>query len=466
MNKNRVWFLLSLLLLGYCATSYQDKMKSVETALYSGKFDAAVPEMRTLVTDSGDKDKLLFLMEAGVVLHTKRDYEASNKAFMQAEVIADTIKTSVTKEALSFLLSDNQSNFTGESFERVMIKLYIAINYLCLNKYEDAKRYFKKVDFEQKEMKVTDAKYKQNILARYLDSIASESLEKYNDARVGYKNALELDPGNKDLLGDRYVLASKEKDRGDLAKYAEGKNYVSAYDKSLQRIPYTTTLGEIIIVNQAGKAAVKESRGKLIDDPAIAGPLQAAIEASLQSNSKEGLTATGVIAMLGSAENPIPIYKERETHLAVEVDILVNGISVGKTKIMNDYSATAMSNFNDNYKSIVTKNIASIATKVIAAGIAAYAVEKSVEKQTDSAIYGAIAGFITGFISGGVVAASLSPDLRCWRTSPSNFQAKRIFIEPGEYDLSFKSNSGSTAPDPVKLNIESGKATFVTFRSF
>lgn len=82
-------------------------------------------------------------MEAGTIFHTKGDYATSNKVFKDAEVIADQIQTSITKEGLAFMLSDNESNFKGESFERVLIKLYMAINYLMLGDVESSKRYFK-----------------------------------------------------------------------------------------------------------------------------------------------------------------------------------------------------------------------------------------------------------------------------------------------------------------------------------
>jgi hypothetical protein len=74
----------------------------VETSLYSSDFEAAVPMIRDLVNESDTKDKLLYLMEAGVVLHSKGDYSASNKAFMQADQIADEINVSISKSAMAF----------------------------------------------------------------------------------------------------------------------------------------------------------------------------------------------------------------------------------------------------------------------------------------------------------------------------------------------------------------------------
>ena len=214
----------------------------METSLYSSNFEAAVPLIRELVNESDSKDKLLYLMEAGVVLHSKGDYASSNKAFMQADQIADEINVSISKTAMSFLINDVESNFIGENFERVMIKLYIALNYLCLNQPENAKRYFQKVEFELKDMKFSDAKYKQNLFARYMDAITSESLGRYNDARVQYKNLLEMDLDKKEILGERYILAFKENDVADLVKFSEGKSQVQSYNKNLSKIELSSEL--------------------------------------------------------------------------------------------------------------------------------------------------------------------------------------------------------------------------------
>ena len=229
-------FIFLFIFFSYCATNYIEKIAKTENAFYVEDYETAIPSVRELAKDASAKDELLYLMEAGTIFHTKGDYTTSNKVFKDAEVIADQIQTSITKEGLAFMLSDNESNFKGESFERVLIKLYMAINYLMLGDVESSKRYFKKVDFELRDMKTTDSKYKQNLFARYIDAVVSEQLNSFNDARVSYKNIMDIAPDNKDILADRYVLAVKEKDARDQAKYADGKNYIKAYDKNLQPI--------------------------------------------------------------------------------------------------------------------------------------------------------------------------------------------------------------------------------------
>ncbi|MBK8398969.1 MAG: hypothetical protein IPL26_27430 [Leptospiraceae bacterium] len=469
-------------LITYCASNYIEKIQKAENAFYKENYDTAIPELRELAKDANTKDELLYLMEAGTVFHTKGDYETSNKVFKDAEAISDTLKTSMTKEGLAFILSDNESNYKGESFERVLIKLYVAMNYLMLGKADDSKRYFKKVDFELKDMKVTDSKYKQNLFARYVDAVVSEQLKSFNDARVSYKNIMDINPDNKEIYADRYVLAVKEGDTRDQSKYAEGKKYIKAFNKNLQPIPYNPDLAEVLIINQAGKAATKESKGKIIEEPMIREALGKALEVALRNMSNEGMSLAVVMAMVSNAENPIPEYKTREEQKSNPIDIYANGTMLTNTKVYNDFSETAIANFNENYTTLVTKNITSIATKVAVAAVAAYAAGKAAESsrrgggrgkgddagaEMAASVIGAIISAVAGAVAGAGVAATIKPDLRCWRTLPSNFQVRRVFLEPGVYDFEFKSNSSRAmgGKNFRQISVEPGKLVVINFRS-
>jgi hypothetical protein len=474
----RLSIFLILVLVITCATSYASKIEKLETLFYNQDFDAAVPEIRTLTEESDESDKLLYLMEAGTVLHTKGDYEASNKAFKQAEEKADTLKTSVSGESFAFLTNDTVTTFKGESFEKLIIKLYISLNHLMLGDLQNAKRYFKKLDYELRDMKVTEAKYKQNLFVRYLDAIVSEQLNSFNDARVSYRNIIEIDPSNKEILADRYVLALKEKDTSDQLKFFEGRKYLHSYNTSLQAVDYNSNMGEVVIINQAGKSAAKESRGKIIDEPMMKRTLADSIELSLRNyNSSEGakvgLSVTTVMAMLSLAENPIPEYKAREIQKASPAEILINSKPITKTRVYNDYSQTAIANFNDNYSSLITKNIASIATKFAAAAITAYTAQKAAEEQFKDnkngggGLVGLVVGAATGIIAGYGISQTIKPDLRCWRTLPSNYQVSRIFLEPGTYSFEFRSNGKTVTggKDYSNIQIEKGKTVFINIRS-
>lgn len=462
----KILFLITILLCS-CAKNYIVKLQTTEEYFYRGKYNSAIDEIRTLVEDADAKDKLLYFMEAGVILHSMGEYEKSNLAFKDADAIAETIKTSISKQVAAFLLNDTKANFKGENFERVLIKFYIALNYLMLNDYDSAKRYFRKVNYELREMKYEDQKYKQNVAARFLDAIISESQGNYNDARVQYKNIQMIEPDNRHLLPAGYVLAEKESDSEEMFKYKAGKQSISAFNNEMQPVSYHPEMGELIVIHQAGKAATKESRGRLLEDDAFMAALYVAIRVAIVAEGA-ALSTTGVIAMMTTAENPIPIYVEKDRRGSHEIQILLNDTPVGGTEIMNDYTATALRNFNDNYSKLITKNVASIAAKIVIAAIVADKLSDKLEENSKGNIFvSKIIRFALGMGAGKAVAATVEPDLRCWRLLPSNFQIKRIFLEPGEYKISFKFASSKTITTrlPRKVVIKSGQPAFVNLRS-
>lgn len=480
---------LSLLTLA-CASDYSKVIKATEDDYYNRNYDSAIPRIRALYEDAAGKDKLLFLMEAGMIFHSKGDYETSNKVFKEAEGIAENIKVSLTKSGLSFLLSDNESNYVGEDFERVMIKFYIAYNYLVLGDLENAKIYFRRLDFDLKEMKFMAANYRQNNAARLLDAYVSERLGRYNDARVQYRNMEQLIGQSSLLAGDRYFLALKEGDDRDKQKYSQGESKIQAYDRSMRAVsPTTNNLTEVVIIHEAGKSAIKMSRGKLINDEYLSVALRGAIEATMRNGgsisasasaggrgmsvprgSGGGAALAAVISALAIAENPIPIYKERDPAGSKPKKYYVNGVDIGSAEIMNDYSDTAIHNFNDNYQAIITKNLSSLAVKMVAAAIASEALSKAIEgsrgnKKGDDLVSGLIS-LAAGAAAGITIAQTIAPDLRCWRTIPSTFQIKRIFLAPGEYNFKVDLAGGGVHNAPSKIMVEEGKPLFIPIRSY
>lgn len=459
---------LSLFILG-CASDYNKIIKATESAYYGQDYDSAIPKIRELYEGSSSKDKLLFLMEAGMIFHTKGDYVTSNKVFKEAEDLADNIRVSMTRSGLSFILSDNESNYTGEDFERVMIKFYIANNYLLQGDTNNAKIYFRRLDFELKEMRFLAAEYRQNNAARLIDAYVSESLGRYNDARVQYKNMEQLIGKSQNLIADRYLLAAKEGDSGDQSKYAAGRSSLQAYNSSMQRTsPENEKLSEVIIIHEAGKSAIKMSRGKLMDDEYFAVALRGAVEIGLRSKGA-GASLSGAVAALSVAENPIPIYKERDPKGSLPKKYYINGVDVGYSDIMNNYSETAMNNFNENYKTLITKNLTSLSLKIVAAVIASEAMARAIEsggKNKNNDLVSTLIRVAAGAAAGLAVSQTIAPDLRCWRTIPANFQVKRVLLAPGEYDFKVESPGSVVTAAPKKLLVEAGKPLFVSVRSY
>lgn len=461
-KRTRALALVLLWPLLACAGSYAKKIKATEDAFYNGDIDSAVASITPLAQDSSSRDRLLFYMEAGVVFHTKGDYQTSNEIFRRADEMADEIKTSITDATKAFLLSDREAAFQGENFERILIKYYLALNQVMLGDLENAKRTLRKLEADLKDMKYEDSAYKQILAARYLDALVSEELRAYNDARVQYKNLEIFGVDSSWVARERYALAERSADGGDKAKYAAYRLQPLAIQPAE---PGAKGNGELVLLVQSGKAAVKASRGNLMNDREFAVALRVAIDVAILSHGK-GLSTAGVIAMMGTAENPIAKFTSREADAAPA--LVIDETALPALQALTDFDSIAEKNFNENYSSYINKNVASIATKIVVAAVAADAIARSIRKN-DNGIVGALGGLAVGLGAGGAVAATVKPDLRSWHMLPARFSAVRVALPAGSYRLKAATDSPNQIVfglDGQTIEIKPGKKTFVSLRSF
>lgn len=124
-----VWFLLAVLLSG-CA-SHADRMTEATTLMRHGEFAAA--EERAAAALEGERQRLLRLMEVGVLRHLQGDYLGSNQLLDEADYLADELFTTSTMDLLN-RLSTNATRVTyrGMLYERVYIHYYKTMNFLFL----------------------------------------------------------------------------------------------------------------------------------------------------------------------------------------------------------------------------------------------------------------------------------------------------------------------------------------------
>ncbi len=445
-----------------CSTDYNTLIKDSETEFYKNNYMNAAKKLLPYINKE-DNNQLLYMMECGLMLHTAGEYEKSNKILIDAGKLSDKIATSISKEAAALLLNETKTNYKGEDFERVLIHMYTGINFLMLNKPDSARVSFKKVNDLLREINVTTGKsYKQNLMAKYLTAISFELTADINRdendrefAYIEYKQIHELDPKLELVHNDLMRLADRLGDRDDYNKWSAkfGKKFA---------IPRGA--GELIVFYQAGRGAVKASRGRLMKDL----KMKNGITVSLSSMPlKAGVTVAAALLTLGMVEHPIPVFQKRSNKIRfIELDI--NNRSAN-TILLEDIENTAVKNMEDQYTSMYMKVAAGVAVKAaasVAAGLAAKEIAKKSGKQIGQ--FAGIIGLVAGAGTGAALGSQIQPDLRCWHTLPAGLQIGRLFLNPGVYDIGIKyiDYSGKTGEEKSgKIEIKKGEKTFLNYRS-
>jgi len=340
--------------------------------------------------------------------------------------------------------------------------MYLGINFIMLGKHDEARVEFRAVNDELAKIKNEDgsARYKQNIMAKYLTAITFEIVGELNNdendiefAYIEYKQINQLKP-DLAIVEDDLLRVSKRLEYDD-----DYKEWRAKFGKSYRE---QAGSGELISIFQSGRSPIKKSRGSLLKDKDM-GPV---INITLNTQSlTAGVTIAAILATLQTAENPIPKFVKR-TNNVDRVRVEAGGKSYNMV-LLEDVENTAIRNLEDDYGRLYKRVAISIATKAAAAVIAGYAAKAAAEQIKDLGPFAGLIGTAVGATTGAVLFAQMKPDLRCWHTLPANFRFSRFNLKPGKHKLKYVLIGGGGIIDTVEKEVEikKGETKVVNIRT-
>lgn len=242
----RRWGAIALVVLcSGCATfrSYDEEMRPPLSMVAAGRPDAAATSLRKM--NKGDNQDLLYYMELGELQRLGAHFGASNAAWLQAdrqvgdwEARAKVDPTRTAGATLSYLLNDKVRPYEGEDYEKVMLTLRMAMNFLAQGDWDNARVAIRQThEREGVIAQVRDKQYQQidaraqrdsvrtsvrelngypvqtidnaevnalrnsyqSAFSHYLAGFVYEALGEASLAAAGYRQAIELRPGTTQL---------------------------------------------------------------------------------------------------------------------------------------------------------------------------------------------------------------------------------------------------------------------------
>lgn len=127
--------LLALLLLGAgCATPVP--LNAARRNFSNGQLEEAD---KTLTPLPNDQNRVMNLMERGMIRHVRRDFTNSTSDWLAAVQLEKQLEThSLTKAGASMVINDSTLAFRGYPYERTYLHVYLAKNYLAMGLWSDA----------------------------------------------------------------------------------------------------------------------------------------------------------------------------------------------------------------------------------------------------------------------------------------------------------------------------------------
>jgi hypothetical protein len=456
-----------------CAT-YSTKLGDLRPQLADGAYDAA---LATVADQTGAKDRLLFYLETGSILHYADRWAASNEAFAAAERTADELYTkSISEGAISLVTSDASISYRARPYEMAMIPYFRALNYVYLGQREAAL-------VEARKASLLLARYVDATLAGIEDETGRSALEavradafmlyfagmlydwdgELNDAFIAYRNAAttyqrsagRLDVAIPASLGRDLERTGRRLGFGvelDHLRTVCPDVFAAAGDLAPEDAVWRPGHGELVVLVEFGYVPQKSQ--VRIDVPIFAG------ESYADPNDRawEITKRRGDLPALAEG-------REVEYWLAVALpELIVPPSTVDRVVVTGGATRPATGGRADNLAAAAQTTFAAeygtIMAKTVARGITKYLLTAEASERSDVA--GAVANLFA--------AATEQADTRSWLTLPEGIFLVRQSLPAGRYDLEVEllDDTGGVVTGGRLDDVEilAGDWTFMSRRAF
>lgn len=163
-------------------------------------------------------DKVLYYLDTGMLSRFAGDYETSNTELSEAEKLIEYYYAKSVSQAVgSFMLNDTVIDYAGEDYEDIYTNIFMALNYVRLNKTEDA---FVEIRRFDNKIKLLSSKYEQAIY---------EAKRQTEDSQAAYTQP-DLHFHNSALA--RYISLLLYRSRGEFDNAEIDKKYMESAFKT------------------------------------------------------------------------------------------------------------------------------------------------------------------------------------------------------------------------------------------
>ncbi len=417
-----------LILLSGCASLRTDKSHyaGTDALLAKANYSAAIAKVEAAKEKSYTyKDRVVYYLDIGMLLHWNGDYEKSNEMLEKAERgIEANFTKSITRSASSMIMNDNVLAYAGEDYEDIYLNAFKALNYLALGLNDEAfvevrRINLKLVQLEDKYSKVAQkmnraeeahetftpgkSYFQESALGRYLGMMLYRADYKWDDVRIDLE---KIDRGWK-LQPDIYPFAQPD------------------FSLSTRRI--SPPKARLNVIAFSGLAPDKKASTFYIHTEENIIVLAGTSENYLGKQNLSGFT---VIPWDGIDEGyhfkiQLPHMKKRPSKVArIEVEVI--GQTTQNLQRLESLENAALETFSIQKPLIYLKTI----TRAVVKGLAAEKAKQEMTKNMDSGF-----GFFTRLAADLLVDQTENADLRVSRFFPAEVAIRELHLDEGTYNI-------------------------------
>lgn len=409
-----------------------------------------------------EQDRVMYWMNEGMLLHMLGKYQASTASLQKAERRSDQLFTkSIRKGIKATFTSEASTDYEGQDYEKVMLNVVKAFNFLCANQIEgalvEARKINEKLVYFNSKYRHKNV-YNQDAFAHWLMGMLFEIERSYDDARIAYQKSIEIYERdfsrNYGISPPPYVyedlmrVARINGDKDLLAQYASKYQSRGATGKSADML---RSHGEIVLFHLNGEGPTKR-------DYFINCYFRNAVNWFCDARPGGDFLVQNRIRILPGyttikiAFPRLMLHPPRVRSLTIRarnntgVSVTAEPISRIALKVFRDQTGRV-------FKNAVKRAVVKALTQK-AAGMAGKAV--------GGKKYGSALGLLARLTTSVANQASEEADKRTWTTLPSRIDVARVFATPGVQTLEIQTSNGGFYRFP-NVRVQAGKRTFITY---
>lgn len=192
--RHKIVVCVLLILASSCATYYQ-KHYVFNSEFEKGDLSKALETLQGKENLATSKSRFIYFANNGLLLSILGKYEESNAYFEKAFLFGEDHHINYVYEAAAYLTNPNMTVYRGEDHEHLMVLYFKALNFLKLNKPEEALVECRRLNIRLNQLSdkySSEKKYQRDAFVNTLMGIIYQSAKDYNNAFIAYRNAVEI----------------------------------------------------------------------------------------------------------------------------------------------------------------------------------------------------------------------------------------------------------------------------------
>lgn len=241
-------------------------MREVRGLYAVGSYELALQKLQSSKVKEQSRNRLLYHLELAMLYDRLGRLNKSRREFLQAAQIAEELyTTSISKEAASYLVSSDTTEYSGEDYEKIFIHTMLAMSYLSSNELQEALVEARRINLRLHAINHghgdAQNRYNEDAFARYLAAMIHEVDGNVDSAFIDYQKAWRLYRGEFKIFNNAYLPRQVATALYHMAHRADRK--VDATVRKVlapaarQRDKHSA---EVAVIHQLGRIASKEAR--------------------------------------------------------------------------------------------------------------------------------------------------------------------------------------------------------------